>query len=108
MEVMVNRQSIKASSQKSYLIKIPRSNKAFWFPISMTESRGGMVCLRTFEGMTILVMGKGGSKKEPACLISDWFDMIPANQNDDCYLKVREPRKLEREVTVPNELRNDR
>lgn len=103
MKIAVNENQIEYETDRAYLIKMPNSKKKFWFPKSLVSYIGKHFVLQLFGDMKITIFDKTSSKKVNAVYLEDYF----ANINDECYLKVEEPKKLDKEVKIPDELRND-
>jgi hypothetical protein len=103
MRIRVNDNQIEYETDKAYLIKMPNSNKKFWFPKSLSSYIGRHFVLQLFDDMKITIFDKSSSKKVNARYLEDYF----TNINDECYLRVEEPKKLDKEVKIPDELRND-
>ena len=111
MIIKINENEIETSTNKAYLVKIPKSSLKFWFPISKTCQRGGLIYLKFPETWYFELIQKDGklNKTVSAYALYDMFSCIPANSDEanDSYLKVVEPKKIDKEVDIPDELRND-
>jgi len=103
MRIRVNGNQIEYETDKAFLIKMPSSKKKFWFPKSLATYIGRHFVLQLFDDMKITIFDKTSSKKASATYLEDYFENI----DDECYLKVEEPKKLDKEVKIPDELRND-
>ena len=104
MRISVNDNQIEYETDRAYLIKMPNSKKKFWFPKSLVSYIGKHFVLQLFGDMKITIFDKTSSMKMNATYLKDYFPNI----NDEYYLRVEEPKKLDKEVKIPNELRNDR
>jgi len=111
MVIKIEENEIETSTHKAYLVKIPKSSLKFWFPICKTSQRGGLIYLKFPETWYFKLIQKDGklNKTVSAYSLYDMFSCIPFNSDEanDSYLKVEEPKKLEMEVKIPDELRND-
>ena len=103
MKIAVNENQIEYETDKAYLIRMPDSKKKFWFPKSLTCYIGKRLSLKLFDNMEITIFDKTSSMKMNATYLKDYFPNI----NDEYYLRVEEPKKLDKEVKIPDELRND-
>ena len=103
MRISVNDNQIEYETDRAYLIKMPNSNKKFWFPKSLSSYIGRHFVLQLFDDMKITIFDKTSSMKMNATYLKDYFPNI----NDEYYLRVEEPKKLDKEVKIPDDLRND-
>lgn len=101
---------IERETDRAVLIKLPGKEKRFWHPKALVGTKGGMLLLSFPPGWECTVFdGNGFRQAVPGSIICDVFGALPQNQYDeDSYLVVESPKKVDREVIVPDELKNDR
>jgi len=103
MRIIVNYNQIRYETERAFLIGLPHSAKSFWYPKSLSEQYGNRISLKLFDDMRVTIRDKTGEKTIKSTLLDNYFPV----EDEESYLEVEEPKKLDMEVKIPDELRND-